>query len=111
MGLTADKAASLHRVYVEYLRELDELGALDDAHRLQDQRYEDLLTRVWTDAMHGDATAISQARRILDSISAREARVTAMITKSDGKGTSMTLIAEGSTEDYIRSLQELGQSR
>lgn len=111
MGLTADKAASLHRVYVEYLRELDELGALDDAHRLQDQRYEDLLSRVWTDAMHGDATAISQARGILDSISAREARVTAMITKSDGKGNSMTLIAEGSTEDYIRSLQELGQSR
>lgn len=111
MGITSSKASSLHRVYVEYLRELDELGAMDDAHRLQDQRYEALLNRVWTDAMHGDTGAIEQARRILDSISAREARVTAMITKSDGKGNSMTLIAEGSTEDYIRSLQELGKSQ
>lgn len=111
MGITAGKASSLHRVYVEYLRELDELGAMDEVHRLGDQRYEALLSRVWTDAMHGDQWSIQEARRILDSISAREAKVTAMITRSDGKGGSMTLIAEGSTDDYIRSLQELGKAR
>lgn len=108
LGLTADKASSLHRTFLEYLRELDELGAVDEARRVQDERYETLLNRVWIDAMHGDMSAIARAQSILDSISAREARVTAMITKSDGKGTTMTLIAEGSTEDYIRSLRELG---
>lgn len=111
MGLSATKVASLHRVYLDYLRELDELGAIDDAHRLSDQRYEALLSRVWADAMHGDMTAIKEARAILDSISAREARVTAMITKKDDQGNSVTLVAEGSTDDYIRSLQALGKAQ
>lgn len=108
LKVTGTKAAVLHREHIEYLRELEVLGALEANRRVQDERYEALLGTVWNTAMTGDLNAVRECRQILDSITAREAKVTALITRTDGDST-VTLIAEGSSDDYIKALE--GMSR
>ena len=107
LGLvSATRASELHSVHVDYLRELEGLGAADAHRRVQDQRYEDLLGSVWSDAMGGDLAAVRECRAILDSISSREAKVTTMISRTEGSG-RVTLVAEGASDEYIRALREM----
>jgi hypothetical protein len=100
------KVAQLHREHIEQLRDLEALGALEANRRVQDERYEALLTTVWSRAMNGDMDAIKECRQILDSITARESKVTALITRTDGDS-QVTLVAEGSSDDYIRALEAM----
>ena len=109
LGLAAKGATDLHMEYLEYLRELETLGSVAATRQLQDERYESLLSSVWDLAMQGDLNAVKECRAILDSITAREAKVTAMIS-ADGTNKKVTLIAEGADDAYIRALQSLGNS-
>lgn len=108
MGLTWRGATKLHTQHLDRLRTLEELGATEVSRRLQEERYEALLTTVWGRAMTGDLAAVREARMILDSIDARSARVTAMFTKTTDD-TSLTLVAKGSTEEYIEALKRLSE--
>lgn len=109
LHVSANKASTLHREHIEYLQELDHLGALEASIRVQDDRYEALLGAVWDRALGGDMFAIKECRQILDSITAREVKVTAMITKTNDNGDQTTLVAEGSSGEYIKALE--GMSR
>jgi hypothetical protein len=108
LGLSMYGVNELHREHLNLLRELEALGAADAQRRLQDDRYEALLHTVWGSALSGDVVAIREARMILDSITAREVKVTAMLQRTDPKGeTVTTLIAEGSTDEYIEALKRM----
>jgi hypothetical protein len=98
----------MHRRHLDRLRHLEELGATEVSRRLQEERYESLLSTVWGRAMTGDLNAVREARMILDSISARSERVTAMFTKTTDDS-SLTLVAKGSTEEYIEALKRLSE--
>jgi hypothetical protein len=102
-------AGRLHREHLERLRELESLGALEASRKVQEERYETLLAAVWKQAMAGDLAAVSQCRQILDSITSRELKVTAMLTNDDGDGKTVTIVAEGSSDEYINALREMGQ--
>jgi transposase-like protein len=106
LGLSPKGAADTHQEYLEYLRELESLGSVEANRRVQDERYETLLSVLWTQALSGDLASVRECRAILDSISAREARITAMVT-DEGQGKRVTLIAEGADDAYIRALQEM----
>ena len=85
------------------------LGAtvMEAGRRLQEERYEALLSTVWGRAMGGDLNAVRECRLILDSIEHRNERVTAMFTKTNDAGDTLTLVARGSTEEYIAALREM----
>lgn len=104
LGISANGAADMHQDYLSYLRELEQLGSVASTRQVQDERYETLLSSVWDQAMQGDLSAVRECRAILDSISAREAKLTTMISQSS-EGSTVTLIAEGSDDAYIRALQ------
>lgn len=108
LGITPVGVSDRHQEYLTYLRELEALGSIATTRQIQDERYETLLSSVWDLAMQGDLNAVRECRAILDSISAREAKVTAMVSKSEG-GSSVTLIAEGADDAYLRALQTMGQ--
>lgn len=107
MGMARSEAASLNHKHVDRLRELDALGFAANSSRLQDDRYEALLQQVWAQAMTGDLAAVRECRQILDSISARQDRFTALITKRNEDGGEVTLIASGSTEQYVQALRSM----
>jgi predicted transcriptional regulator len=106
LEITPSATMRVHGIHLTQLQELDRLGAAAASRRVQDERYETLLAAVWTQALDGDLAAIKECRAILDSISNREFKVTAMIEQHDGD-TRRTLIAEGSTEQYIEALKEM----
>lgn len=108
MDMAPARSAELHREHVDVLRQLETLGAMDAYRSVQDQRYEALLSTLWDDAMNGDMDAVRECRRILDSITAREAKVTMLVSRNED-GAKTTLIAEGSTADYIEALRRMGQ--
>ena len=107
LKITAEDCVIMHKEHIDSLRQLEALGAAEAARRVQDDRYEALLSSVWSDALGGDLAAVKECRMILDSITAREAKVTAMITKDDAGNSTATLIAEGATEDYIEALRRM----
>lgn len=107
LGLAHQRTAELHSRHVQRIRELEALGAVDAARSVQDERYESLLSAVWAQALTGDLAAVKECRQILDSITAREAKVTAMITQDDDGKKSSTLIAEGATDAYIEALRRM----
>jgi hypothetical protein len=108
MGLSWRKTAGLHNQHLDRLRALEELGATEVSRRLQEERYEALLTTVWGRAMTGDLHAVRECRLILDSIDARTEKITAMFTRTTDDS-SLTLVAKGSTEEYIEALKRLSQ--
>lgn len=106
LRLTPARTSSLHREHLAGLRALDAMGAMEADRRVQDERYETLLRYLWAGVEAGDLNYMKEARALLDSITAREVKITAMITASDpDTGTRTTLIAEGSTEEYIEALR------
>lgn len=106
LRITPHKVTALHREHLDYLRELEALGSADANRTVQDHRYEALLATVWDQAMAGDMAAVRECRAILDSITAREVKVTALITKDGDDGRRTTLVAEGATAAYIQALRE-----
>lgn len=104
LKIAPERVKALHVEHIDHLRELEALGAAEASRRVQDDRYEALLMAVWRDAMGGDLAAVRECRQILDSITAREAKVTALITRETDNGRT-TLVAEGATADYIQALK------
>lgn len=106
LRLTPAKVTVLHKEHLEHIRELEALGSADANRVVQDSRYESLLASVWDQAMEGDMAAVRECRAILDSITSREVKVTALITKDGEDGRRTTLVAEGATADYIAALRD-----